>query len=66
MVSDRFMEAREELKLLYKEILITSYDIWLSRFAQLQGEKMSKSDKELNRVIRARWLRRVLKLILTR
>ena len=55
-VNDRFIESREELKVLYKEILVSSYDIWTSQFAQLQAREISEDDKDMHRIVRARWL----------
>lgn len=55
-VHDRFIEAREPIKKLYKKLLITSTRIWTSRFVQMNAESVCQSDQNLQRVIKERWL----------
>ena len=55
-VSDRFIEAREPLKVLYKDILVASFDIWCSQFARLQASEIAEDDASLHTLVRQRWL----------
>jgi len=55
-VSDRFYPSRERIKEVYKNIIVTSYNIWLARFCQMSATDISNDQSNYHRMLKARWL----------